>query len=377
MKTIFSSVLLLVSVIACGKENRFMTEPVVPVAEEPIPIVDVATLPDHTYLIKKGTETIKQGLPTAALLPDGTILCVYPSDGKTRMSQSTDGGKTWEDVETPSDWSKLLHCPSIYYTVDPEGKERLVVYSASGNTNMTYSEDNGETWTAVKSLGIPTVMSFTTLHRLPDCSYLGMSNRRPEGLSMPHNEVYAAISTDGGLTWGNTWTCIHETENNIPCEPCIIPSPDGKKLAVVCRDNKRDGYSLVAFSEDNGKTWTEPIETPWGVTGDRHTYKYASDGRLVIVFEDMAKGRTHENLVAWVGNFEDLETGNDGQYKIKLLDNFGKGDSNYPALILLPDGTFVAVTSVTYEPGNIKNSIVCSRFSLSETDALFLQNIQQ
>lgn len=370
MKTGFTLTLLFVSLVSCAKEG-VRTVPVVPVVEDPIPTVDIASLPDHTYLIKEGTETVKQGLPTAVLLADGrTILCVYPSEGKTRMSKSSDGGKTWSDIDTPSDWSGLLHCPAIYRTTDPAGKERLVVYSASHNTNMTYSEDEGKTWSAVTSLGIPTVMAFTTLHQLSDGTYLGMSNRRPEGMEMPHNEVYAAISTDGGLSWGNTWTCIPETDDNIPCEPCIIPSPDGKKLAVVCRDNKRDGYSVVSFSEDNGRTWTVPIETPWGVTGDRHTYQYAPDGRLVIVCEDMSKGKTRENLVAWVGTFNDLETGGDGEYKIKLLDNFGKGDSNYPALMLLPDGTFVAITSVTYEPGNLKNSIVCSRFTLEETDAM-------
>lgn len=373
MKTNFTFILLIATIISCeGKSDK--TVPVVPIVEEPIPTVDITLLADHAYVIKKGTETIKQGLPTAELLSDGkTILCIYPSDGKTRMAKSYDGGKSWEDVNTPADWSKLLHCPSIYRTIDPNGQERLIIYSATNNTNMTYSEDDGQTWSEVTSLGIPTVMAFTTLHRLADGNYLGMSNRRPNGLSIPHNEVYAAISSDGGLTWSKTWTCISETDENIPCEPCIIPSPDKKKLAVICRDNVRDGYSLISFSEDNGKTWTEPIESPWGVTGDRHTYKYAPDGRLVIVFEDMSKSKTHENLVAWVGTFEDLENKQEGQYKIKLFDNFGKGDSNYPGLVILPDGTFVAVTSVTYEPGNIKNSIVCSRFTLAETDALAQQ----
>jgi hypothetical protein len=33
------------------------------------------------------------------------------------------------------------------------------------------------------------------------------------------------------------------------------------------RENKRTGTSLMKFSRDEGKTWTKPVDTPWGLPG--------------------------------------------------------------------------------------------------------------
>ena len=54
------------------------------------------------------------------------------------------------------------------------------------------------------------------------------------------------------------------------------------------RENTHEGRSLMMFSRDEGKTWSEPAETPWGLTGDRHMAPYAKDGRLVVAFRDQA-----------------------------------------------------------------------------------------
>jgi hypothetical protein len=42
----------------------------------------------------------------------------------------------------------------------------------------------------------------------------------------------------------------------------------------------------------------------------------------------------------------------------------------HPTTLLLPDGTFVATTYIQYRPGSEKNSVVSTRFTLAETDAL-------
>jgi hypothetical protein len=80
---------------------------------------------------------------------------------------------------------------------------------------------------------------------------------------------------------------------------------------------------------------------------------------------------TWSHFVAWVGTYADIRTGRPGQYKIKLLhDHSGEGDTGYPGMGLLPDGTIVATTYVKYHPGKEQNSVVSVRFKLEETDAL-------
>jgi hypothetical protein len=71
-----------------------------------------------------------------------------------------------------------------------------------------------------------------------------------------------------------------------------------------------------------------------------------------------------------VGRYEDILAGREGQYRLKLLHSHHGGDCGYPGLELLPDGTFVATTYVQYRPGSEKNSVVSTRFTLAETDAL-------
>jgi hypothetical protein len=348
-----------------------------------VPTIDLSGQKERHSIIAAGTETIYQGHPTTVLMEDNqTILCVWSFNHggiAGPMAKSSDGGITWEQIKSPADWATMKNCPSIYRMMDKNGKERLMVYSAQPNMAQTYSEDGGKTWTPVKSMNIPCVMAFTSMVQLKNGDYLAMYNRRPEGQSgPPQNEVCRVISKDGGLSWESPHVLIPNSNQNIPCEPFVFYSPGKKQLACLIRDNKRDGHSLVIFSNDEGLTWSEPVETPWGLTGDRHIAQYAPDGRLVITFRDMAPfSPTRGHFVAWIGHYDDLIYRTPGLYRIKLLHSHAGSDCGYPGLEILPDGTFVATTYIKYEVGEKKHSIVSTRFSLNETDKLIKGNNRQ
>lgn len=126
------------------------------------------------------------------------------------------------------------------------------------------------------------------------------------------------------------------------------------------------------WSRDEGATWTTPVDTPWGLTGDRHIGLFTKDGRMVVAFRDQAPGSpSRGHFVAWVGTYEDILKSRPGQYRVKLLHSHAKnvGDCGYPGLELLPDGTIVATTYVKYAPGVEQHSVVSTRFTLAETDA--------
>ena len=96
-------------------------------------------------------------------------------------------------------------------------------------------------------------------------------------------------STDGGLTWSKP-KIIQESSEIHLCEPGIIRSPDGKRLAVLLRENSRKKNSHIIFSDGEGESWSEPRELPISLTGDRHTGKYGPDGRLFISFRGISPG---------------------------------------------------------------------------------------
>ncbi|NUL82648.1 MAG: exo-alpha-sialidase [Armatimonadetes bacterium] len=319
------------------------------------------------------------GHVSTVLLEDGrTLLAAYPrghGKGAIVLKKSTDGGKTWsERLPVPDNWSTSLETPTIHRTIDPKsGKKRLILWSGLYPARLAFSEDDGKTWTPLKQAGDwggIVVMGF--VERLSDGRYLAMFHDdgrffSKNGRATGAFTLYKTYSTDGGLTWSFPEVVWSGSDIHL-CEPGFVRSPDGKRLAVLLRENRRVKRSHVMFSSDEGKTWSVPRELPLELTGDRHTAKYAPDGRLVVSFRDMASGSpTWGDWVVWVGTFEDIEQGRPGQYRVRLMDNLKGSDCAYPGVEALPDGTFVCATYGHWAEGE-QPYIVSVRFKLQEFD---------
>jgi hypothetical protein len=183
--------------------------------------------------------------------------------------------------------------------------------------------------------------------------------------------LYKICSTDGGLNWTFPEEVFRSSSIHL-CEPGVIRSPDGKQLAALLRENRRKRNSHVIFSSDEGKNWTVPKELPASLTGDRHTGKYAPDGRLFISFRDRTPGSnspTEGDWVGWIGKYEDIVQGREGQYRVRLMDNTKDWDCAYPGVEILSDGTFVTTTYGHWIEGE-PPFIVSVRFSLQEIDQM-------
>ena len=126
---------------------------------------------------------------------------------------------------------------------------------------------------------------------------------------------------------------------------------------------------LLRLQADQGKTWSEPKELPGSLTGDRHQLRYAPDGRIVASFRDTTHvSETQGDWVGWVGTYEDIVLGREGQYRIRFMDNHHGRDCAYPGVEVLPDGTFVTTTYGHWEKG--KQPFIASvRLKLEELDA--------
>lgn len=347
-----------------------------------IPTVDISGEKDRQVVIAAGTEDTYQGHPTTLQMPDPNeiycVWCINHGGAAGPMAKSMDGGLTWArlDDQLPEGFSTHQNCPSIYRLVGPDGKARLFVFSARlgnrGGPGMPsiMSEDDGKTWKELPPLGYPCVMTFSSVVQLKDGSYLGLYHVGPDGKDKPPLKVLQTITKDGGFTWSEP-RVVAEVEGKNPCEPFVFRSPDGEELCCLLRENTHKGRSLMMFSKDEGETWSTPVDTPWGLTGDRHMGIQTEDGRMVVAFRDQAKGSTTKgHFVAWVGTYDDIKNGKPGQYRVKLLHSYAGGDCGYPGMALLPDGTIVATTYIKYEDGTKKHSVVSTRFKLSETDEL-------
>ncbi len=322
------------------------------------------------------------GHVSTCLLEDGrTILAVYPKGhgrGAIVYKRSIDGGLTWSQrLPTPDNWATSREVPTIHRTIDPKtGAKRLILWSGLYPARLAVSEDAGQTWSPLAPAGDwggIVVMGF--VERLKNGSYLAMfhdDGRFFTGENQRRNPpvftLYQTVSDDGGLTWSQPSAVWSGSDIHL-CEPACIRSPDGSMLAVLLRENSRTRNSYVIFSRDEGATWTHPAELTAALTGDRHTAKYAPDGRLFISFRDTTReSETQGDWVGWVGTWDDIAMGREGQYRVRLKDNLHQWDTTYPGVEVLPDGTFVVTTYGHWEAGQ-QPYILSARFTLAEFDA--------
>lgn len=352
----------------------------------PPPFVDFSRDAARHVIIAQGTEKVYQGHPTTLLLPDGkTMFCVWThGHGGTAgpLKRSDDGGRTWSgELPVPENWWQVRNCPALYRLTDPQGVTRLFVFAGqgpggtkqpdNGTMQSSHSLDDGKTWSPMKSVDLECVMPFCTIMPVEGGKKLiGLTNiRRPGETKDPRSNIIAqSESTDGGLTW-SPWRILLDLGDMKPCEPELVRSPDGKQLLCLMRENVRTEPARFMISDDEGRTWSAHRALPPGLHGDRHKHVYLPDGRLVVVFRDMGRtSPTKTHFVAWVGRYEDILSGKDGEYKIKLLHSHKGSDCGYPGLELLPDGTLVATTYIKYRPGAEQNSVVSTRFTIAETD---------
>ena len=328
------------------------------------------------------------GHPTTLLLEDGeTILCVYPKGhgrGAIVYKRSNDGGLTWSDrLPTPASWATSMEVPTLHRVIDAVGKKRIIMFSGLYPTRMAVSEDDGLSWSELKPVGdwggIVVMGCLTDLTTGPG-HYMAMFHDDgrffTDGgkLKKPVEfKLFSTKSKDGGLTWSDP-VVVHQATSHHLCEPGIVRSPNGKQLAVLLRENSRQHNSQIIFTKDEGETWTDYRDLPASLNGDRHTGKYLPDGRLFISFRsNPPRGsgtiKHSGDWVAWVGTWDDLASGKEGQYVIRLKDNKKGADCAYPGVEVLPDGTIVTTTYGHWSQGQ-PPYVMSVRLKLSELDEL-------
>ena len=382
-----------------------------------IPVIDLNEETSRQVIVDR-EDGQYLGHPTTVLLEDGkTILTVYPKGhgrGEIVYKRSTDGGLTWSDrLKTPESWKTSLEVPTIFRTIDPSGRKHLILFSGLYPARLAHSEDDGLTWSGLEPAGgwggIVVMAAMTALNTgkgqymalfHDDLRFMTADGQEKYREDRKTNDralftLYKTFSYDGGLTWSNPEPILSRRDMNL-CEPGIIRSPNGKTLAVLLRENSRTANSQIIFSNDEGKTWSDPKPLPNELNGDRHVLKYSPDGRLLVVFRDispvsfrkdlegLAKVRNEVNMskvaketgqgsptegdwVGWVGKWKDLVKGTPGQYRIRFKDNIHSWDCCYPGVELLPDGTFVITTYGHWEKDK-EPYIVSIRFKMEELD---------
>ncbi len=404
-----------------------------------VPELDLSVMPEeiegteYEYLYKLSVADNSKDYmahPDSVLLRNGNILTVYPAGhgkGAVLNKISTDGGVSWSETvkDTPKSWENSLETPTVYRLEFTDGTEKLILISANpkwpnmstpGGFECSISEDEGKTWTEFKrfygndsSNPVVPIVAMASLTRLKENGefvdkWMGFFHDS----DFYNYKTILTFDKDGNMQWSvpEKYLAPHrEIEKSAQmCEIEVIRSDKGQgdELCLIARSQSKKINSMVAFSSDEGKTWSEPKELPAALNGERHKADYAPDGRLFITFRsiergdkarlyskrvDRTKGWISEGLIAWVGTYEDLKNGSEGDYRIKIAhiynddqkepEYYANADTGYCGNVVLADGTIVTSSYGKYSPdektsdGKALKTFICSkRINLKDTDAL-------
>ena len=376
-----------------------------------IPQVDLSIKPQNTpeeleYLFENtiiDDSTGYLGHPDSVLLNNGDILTFYPKGhgkGAVLSKISDNNGVSYDkEIENqPVSWEKSLETPTVYRLEFTNGEEKLILISANskwpgmstpGGFNSSISLDEGKTWTEFKrfwdndsEMPIIPIVAMASLTRLKE---KGEFVDKWMDIFHDHRFInYKTILTfneNGDYTWSKPEPYLSEYRDIETyagvCEVECIRSDCGKgdELCLIARCNKKTCTSLLIFSNDEGKTWSRPVEAPFALNGERHKAEYTDDGRLFITFRSIERDRKRvkkmrklggekkwysEGWVAWIGTYDDLKNGTEGQYRIKIahtyLDHQNKpsivanADTGYCGNVVLKDGTIVTSSYGIFSP---------------------------
>ena len=327
------------------------------------------------------------GQPDMVRTSTGRLITAYPKGhgkGPIIMKISDDNGKTWiEKNDTPSSWIGSQETPTLYVLPLENGKERIMMITAcpgwgtdsNGNKtgwNTSYSDDNGETWTEYKhwysnhknGKENNVIVGMASLVQLKDES----GNYIQKWMGVYHDydyvnyRTYLTFNENGEEQWSEPEPYLSDYRNIEStyrmCEIGMFRSPDGKRIVGLARSQSHNNPATMIYSDDEGKTWSKPMDLPGSLAGERHKAAYDPiSGRLVISFREIQYDLNGNNTfdgdadwtagewVAWVGTYEDLMEQRDGQYRIEISKDYSKsaksGDTGYAGIVVLDDGTFI------------------------------------
>ncbi len=311
------------------------------------------------------------GHPSTVLFRDGrTLLVAYP-DGHGRgnliLRRSTDAGGNWKPVAIAP--QRVEETPILYRLDLPGGAERVLLVTCQPRRNILewmWSDDRGDTWSARQSMTVEgpkgIIVALASLWPVPGEKPLWRGIFHDHDFDNHTVDLRLEPNADGGTDcrFGNLRRVEYSTPGGLAtarraglCEAGLVAGRDGR-IALLFRPERRLTNSMAAFSDDAGLTWSDPRELPGSLTGHRHESVNLPDGRVMVFMRDYSPlhsgNPSHGDWVAWVGTFDDLEQGREGQYRIRLRRNYGNstnnniGDCGYSGVELLPDGTVLAIS---------------------------------
>jgi photosystem II stability/assembly factor-like uncharacterized protein len=303
----------------------------------------------------------------------------YGAGGHTYLMKSSDGGKSWKDIEPATaageDPPRDLD-PWVYG--DPDFGRIFDIGLIGAGSYLSYSDDGGETWrsSAVTDPGVNDHQSIVAAIA-PDTNPL----LTPSDPAFPKliyycvNEVSrtgCTVSRDGGMSWVPTGGSAYYGAGTNPGDSNIGPvcsaltghlqaDPEGRVLqpAGHC------GQPYVSITSDGGTTWDQILVNKDIRAADTHTELSSdADGNLYYVWIDPV------HYLPW------MATSTDHGAKWSdpvLLAPPGVWAVNFPTIVAGEAGRVAITFSGTTDPDEESTLRPWNQYVMMSTNALAAQ----
>lgn len=277
---------------------------------------DVLSLDDPARQIAMWSEPgVFTKNPDIIALPDGRLLGVFNACDAhwprefTRITllESNDRGRTWARKGViaeafPGKGEERWVTPRLsrlrsgrLLVVCDQNDYRHCHETQPPGIYLWHSDDDGATWSGPHPTGIPGIEPDHIVELADGTLLCGTHFMR--GATQKLTEAVLR-STDGGKTWGATRIIAGDAVHNY-CEGAIVPLASGRLVCIIRENNHNNYPSYLSFSDNNGHTWSRPVEAPFA--GDRPFGRQLADGRTLVTFRNQT-GRP--GLYGWLGDIE-------------------------------------------------------------------------
>jgi len=191
---------------------------------------------------------------------DGKVMIAILSGTGIGITASTDGGLNWTNFSTAINIGSIS--PGLKFLTGLKTHTGRVILISSGYENdiypyITFSDDNGTTWSASKLLLGGITASYSSSGRLTQTmdGKIWFIYQRITGTG--DNNINYRTSSDDGNTWSREFSFL---STNLNEENGTLISVSSSRLLSVHSDSSNGNYDIFQrTSTDNGLTWSEKI----------------------------------------------------------------------------------------------------------------------
>ena len=151
---------------------------------------------------------------------------------------------------------------------------------------ISFSSDDGATWTPARLVGEPEGVWYVMNDRLIQLRsgrLLVPVSHMPQGMGTYEGDKNLGLcffSDDGGQTWGRSREPAKLADARGMAEPCVAEV--GDRMLMLARTGS--GFLYASWSDDGGDTWSKPGPTTLISACSSLTLKTLPDGRLIVFY---------------------------------------------------------------------------------------------